>query len=57
MGADIKQRIMDSVKSTWRTLNEFAASHWTTQQEVEQEVEQVMSSLNVADDPLETGCE
>ena len=27
MGTDLKQKIIDSVKSTWQTLNKFAYAH------------------------------
>ena len=29
MGSDIKQRIIESVRSTWQTLNRFALAHRT----------------------------
>ncbi len=59
MGSDIKQKIIDSVKVTWKTINDFALSHRTTPQEVMQhEVDNVISNMSHDEDErYETGCE
>ncbi len=58
MGADIKARVIDSVKRTWKTINDFALAHRTTPQQVmEQEVDSVISEMTKEEeDRLETGC-
>lgn len=48
IGYDLKQRIIDSVKNTWRSLNNFALSHKMAQppqDEVEREVDTVLSEM------------
>ena len=61
VGADIKQKIIESLKSTWNSINEFARAHTTSQaleQEVDKEVDDVISQLTIAEDErAETGCE
>ncbi|KAI8789570.1 phospholipase DDHD2-like isoform X3 [Biomphalaria glabrata] len=51
-GTDIKQKIIDSVKSTWNTLNDFARAHRsdaskssTMETEVQSEINQMMSHI------------
>ncbi len=58
MGADIKARVIESVKRTWKTINDFALAHRTNPQEVmEQEVNSVISEMTrEEEDRLETGC-
>ena len=58
MGADIKARVIDSVKRTWKTINDFALAHRTTPQQVmEQEVDSVISEMTKEEeDKIETGC-
>lgn len=58
VGADIKQRIIDSVKSTWKSLNEFAMAHRTTPQELEAEmVDSVLTQMtHEEEETAETGC-
>lgn len=31
VGSDLKQKVIESVKSTWRTINDFALAHRTSQ--------------------------
>lgn len=45
MGADIKQKIIDSFKSTWNTINEFAKAHRNQDESLEQHVDSQMSSV------------
>jgi len=47
MGADIKQKILDSFKSTWTSINNFARAHQseTLEQQVESEMSQVVQQL------------
>lgn len=45
VGADIKQKIMDSLKSTWNTINEFAKAHRNQDESLEQHVDSQMSSV------------
>ena len=57
VGADIKQRIIDSIKSTWNTINDFAKAHKSIDgQTLEQHVDSEMSSVvqQMVDD--DTGC-
>ena len=50
MGSDLKQRIMDSVRSTWKTINEFALAHKTTPQElVDKQVNDVLRQMTAAE--------
>ncbi len=57
-GADFKAKFMDSVKRTWQSLTDFANAHRTGPQSLEQEVDQVISSMSQEEeDRLETGCE
>ena len=47
VGSDLKQRIVDSVRSTWKTINEFALAHKTTPQElVDKQVNEVLSQMS-----------
>ncbi|XP_061185904.1 phospholipase DDHD2-like isoform X1 [Saccostrea echinata] len=45
VGADIKQKIIDSLKSTWNTINEFAKAHRNQEESLEQHVDSQMSSV------------
>ena len=45
MGSDLKQRIVDSVKYTWKAVNDFAQAHRTTPVKVEEEVDNVLSQM------------
>ena len=52
MGYDIKQRIVESVKSTWKTLNDFAYAHKSApppQEVVQEEVDNVLSQMTPSD--------
>ena len=54
MGADLKQRFIDSVKTTWKSINDFASAHRSTPQEVDS----VLNQLQLEDEEkLETACE
>lgn len=45
-GADIKQKIMESLKSTWNTINDFARAHKSTAEDVvEKEVDNVLTEM------------
>jgi hypothetical protein len=62
MGSDLKQRIIESVKATWNSINSFAQAHKTTgsaplQEDdvlVQKEVEDVLTEMNVKTDDDET---
>ena len=57
VGADIKQKIIDSIKSTWASINDFAKAHKGIDgQTLEQQVDSEMSSVvqQMVDD--DTGC-
>ncbi|KAK7110285.1 triacylglycerol hydrolase DDHD2-like [Littorina saxatilis] len=56
MGTDIKQKIVDSIRSTWNTLNDFARAHRSDgtegadgnqglEKEVDQQVDSVMAEM------------
>jgi len=45
MGTDIKQKIVDSLKSTWTSINNFARAHAEGGQTLEQQVESEMSQM------------
>lgn len=51
VGSDLKQRVMESVKSTWRTINDFALAHRTTasrtptEEAIDHEVNNVVSEM------------
>ncbi|KAL4231202.1 S23-interacting protein [Mactra antiquata] len=45
MGTDIKQKIIDSLKSTWTSINNFARAHQSENQSLEQQVESEMSQI------------
>lgn len=45
MGADIKQKIIDSLKSTWNSINEFAKAHRNQGESLEEHVDSQMSSV------------
>ena len=50
MGADIKQRIIDSVRTTWQTLNNFALAHRTAaappgDKSIEEEVDNALHEM------------
>ena len=64
MGTDIKQRIVDSVKSTWQTINKFAYAHKVDGSKIdEMTTEQIDDILlqqitkEQQDQVDETGCE
>lgn len=49
-GTDIKQKIIDSFKTTWNTINDFARAHKTDapksmEKEVQSEMDQMMSHI------------
>jgi len=49
MGSDLKQRIIESVKTTWRSINSFALSHRSeaqNQEYLETEVDSVLCELS-----------
>ncbi|XP_029645752.1 phospholipase DDHD2 isoform X2 [Octopus sinensis] len=57
VGSDLKQRFLDSLKSTWNSINEFARAHTSNQsleQHVEKEMSDVINQLVVTDDECET---
>lgn len=58
VGADLKQKIVDSLKSTWKTINDFALAHRSTPEEVvDQEVDTVLSQMTMEEEnKLETEC-
>jgi hypothetical protein len=60
-GSDIKQRIMDSVKYTWKYINDFAMAHRSTPESQPSEddlVDLAMTQMaKEEEDRLETGCE
>ncbi|CAG2192621.1 unnamed protein product [Mytilus edulis] len=45
VGADIKHKIMESLKSTWNSINEFAKAHKSSQLSLEEQVDSQMSSV------------
>ncbi|KAL3863613.1 hypothetical protein ACJMK2_005363 [Sinanodonta woodiana] len=46
VGADIKQKIIDSLKSTWNSINSFAQAHRNTAEtSLEEQVDSQMSSM------------
>lgn len=45
VGADIKQKIMESLKSTWNSINEFAKAHRNQTESLEEHVDSQMSSV------------
>ncbi|XP_041368088.1 phospholipase DDHD2-like isoform X2 [Gigantopelta aegis] len=49
VGADIKQRIIESLKVTWNSIHDFAAAHRTDtsiEQEVDKEMNNIMEGFN-----------
>ena len=59
VGADIKQKIIDSLKSTWNSINDFAKAH-KDERSLEQQVDSEMSSVvqqMVDDEHSDTACE
>ena len=67
MGADLKQRIIDSVKYTWRTINSFASSHITSRDvthdvthdvpshdDIQQEVDNVLSEMTKVNEEMQS---
>jgi hypothetical protein len=42
VGADLKQRLMESVQSTWNTVYQLAMFHHSDDQALEQEVDKVI---------------
>jgi hypothetical protein len=60
VGADLKQKLIDSVKYTWNSINEFARAHRSTAQEVESEIDEVIQEVAAANpdaDKSDLGCE
>ena len=60
VGADIKQKIIDSIKSTWNTINDFAKAHKsidgpTIEQQVDSEMSSVVQQI-VDEDRSDTAC-
>ena len=57
-GADLKQKIMASLKSTWSTISDFAKAHKSSQEEIEKEVDSAISEFSVTteDEKAETEC-
>ena len=57
MGTDIKQKIIDSVKSTWQTLNKFAYSHTNNEEMTTEQVDDIlMSQMSKEQDQEDTCC-
>ena len=58
VGADIKQKIMESLKSTWNSINEFAKAHKNSSLSLEEQVDSQMSSVmqDFDDDKSDTAC-
>lgn len=60
VGSDLKQKFLDSLRSTWNSINEFARAHTSNQtleQHVEKEMSEVINQLVVTDDEsCETAC-
>ncbi|XP_060063266.1 phospholipase DDHD2-like [Ylistrum balloti] len=58
VGADIKQKIVDSLKSTWNSINDFAKAHRTNEttlgdsleQQVDSQISSVMHDLSQEED-------
>ncbi|OWF51709.1 phospholipase DDHD2-like isoform X2 [Mizuhopecten yessoensis] len=57
VGADIKQKIVDSLKSTWTTINDFAKAHRSEptlgdslEQQVDSQISSVMHDLSQEED-------
>jgi hypothetical protein len=44
VGADLKQRLMESVRSTWNTVYQLAMFHRSDDQALEQEVDKVIQT-------------
>lgn len=60
MGYDLKQKLLESLRSTWSTIHYFAAAHKSSPAQVEAEVDKVVEEelkVNSAndDDALSTG--
>ena len=58
VGADIKQKIIDSIKSTWNSINDFAKAHKdgrTLEQQVDNEMSSVVQQM-VDDEHSDTAC-
>ena len=48
VGADIKDKVMRSIKSTWATINDFARAHTSanqTEEQLSQEVDKAIESV------------
>ncbi|KAG5880945.1 hypothetical protein JTB14_010376 [Gonioctena quinquepunctata] len=63
VGADLKQKVIDSVKSTWNSLNQFGIFHRADQRSLEEEVqvaimEQLENKVEAEEEPVpeETNC-
>ena len=62
-GTDIKQKIVDSFKSTWAVINDFARAHKSEakpnsmEEEVKSEMDQMMSHLAQQHSEDDRGCE
>ena len=58
MGSDLKQRIVESVKYTWKAVNDFAMAHKTNApvQNVEEEVDSVLNQMSAAEKEDDVAC-
>lgn len=56
MGLDLKQKLTDYIRSTWRTISDFAYAHKSSDQEVDSEVDSVMSQMAADSNIDDTAC-
>ena len=56
MGADLKQRIVESVRSTWASINSFAQAHRGGEATVEETVDSALQQLSEEEERAETEC-
>lgn len=61
VGADIKDKVMRSIKSTWATINDFARAHTgapgqpaITDEQLSQEVDRTLQSAVASEERLDT---
>ncbi|KAK6178146.1 hypothetical protein SNE40_012963 [Patella caerulea] len=58
VGADLKHKFMESLKSTWHSIQDFAMAHRSTEESLEEQMDKHVSSameeLNIQDDKDET---
>ena len=58
MGTDLKHKMVEYFKSTWQTIHDFAASHRASPQDMQKQVDNIMSEMTpMEEENLETGCE